>query len=62
MQHGGFMKVAESRQVVLPHQDVGIPEERQSVGLRTHLVLQGLDQNTTQSGPRAAMFLLGILS
>lgn len=47
------MQVAERRQVVLPHQDVGVPEERQRVGLGTHLVLQRLDQNTEVSQNRS---------
>lgn len=29
MQDGGFVEVAESRQVILPHQDVGVTERRQ---------------------------------
>lgn len=42
VQDGRFMKVTESREVVLTHQDVGVTEERKRVRLRTHRVLQRL--------------------
>lgn len=34
-----LVQVAESRQVVLPHQDVGVPQGRQLLGFRVYFVL-----------------------
>lgn len=38
-QHGRFMEVTESREVVLAHQDVRVTKMRQNASLRVQLVL-----------------------
>lgn len=47
VQHGRFMKVTQSRQVILSHQDVRVPQVRQGFSLRVQLVLQILSHTQT---------------
>lgn len=44
VQHGRLVQVAESREVIFSHQDVGVPEEGERVAVSTHRVLQRLRQ------------------
>lgn len=46
VQHGRFMKVTQSRQVIFSHQDVGVPQVREDFSLRVQLVLQILNTPT----------------
>lgn len=45
VQHGGFVQVAERREVILPHQDVRVTQERKRVTLWSHGVLQRLKRD-----------------
>lgn len=42
VQHGRFVEVTQSCQVVFTHQDVGVPQVWQSFSLQVQLVLQFL--------------------
>lgn len=46
MQDCRFMQVAESGEVVLPHQDVRVTEERKGLAFGPHSILQRLITDT----------------
>lgn len=46
VEDGGFVEVAQSRQVILSHQDIGIAQERQLVSLEINGIFVELRRDT----------------
>lgn len=62
VQHCGLMEVAEGRQVVLPHQDVRVPQEGQPVAIGADgEIIEGAIFQLEVEAPIAVFVILGDL-